>query len=65
MASPFDFFATCAKGTEGALLPLPALAKAPATPFTEDGTYIVRMAAQPVVAYTGGIGPDRARRRYG
>ena len=38
-----------------AMLPLPALAKAPATPFTEDGVYVVRMAAMPVVAYTGGV----------
>jgi subtilisin family serine protease len=38
-----------------AMLPVPALAKAPAAVFTEDGNFIVRMAAQPVVAYTGGI----------
>ena len=30
-------------------------AKAPVTNFTKDGNYIVQMADQPVVAYTGGI----------
>ena len=38
-----------------AMLPVTVAAKAPVSRFTEDGTYLVQMAASPVVAYRGDI----------